>query len=766
MFKCCNCGHEHTSYFKFCPVCGAVQPVQPQPSYTAQPMQPQPTQPKKKKTRIGCIVAPIIAVLLIAAIVLGIIFIPNPLTEMFKKLTPEEMEQQSTLIDYSVIIETVKSCRTDVTAYICDADGDGTDELFINTDYEAAAAKGKKIDYYRLTYAFDPNYSYSADGNHAEKCHIVGASTPYRTIGSGGADVTKGDIGEASVMLSDKHGVVLERGVKNGETAYYKWTNGGWEYIMSNTDDVASLGIKPLNNSSYNYGSVYFEGRNLNEFYSYYLNRGTVNGYFRGQAESDYDYDGKTEYVNVYNGFCDSWTEKASYETVGEDYALTACKNEDFSAAVFFDFGRKAALVHIVSLTGGVNQSNFSDFVINYTSGLMHISYVAAPTSEHSGGYMDRYAALARVEEYREFYDFGNKSDYEIAAKLRAAQLNGMYYGGNSDVRYRMCDISSANGVEMITAALIGNSDSYRFEAWTFYKGRVMPIFSDSYSTSLGGYLTGFDTYYIYPDGGKSKFLCYSQIYDNYLIRYAYGILGFDSNFNATLEKSEALEVDLNSDKASESKFFDNFNSFLRSSTICVDPYFLKGYSVMTSESSADSSNSQFNVDLDNGYDKYLEISNCNTSKSGVVKISSQWLNLREGPSTDYSRVYIDPTDKKSYIKQYKGSTVTVLDTVNTGNKKNPIWVLIQTTYGGTVFQGYSSQKYIELEAKHISVGESFDIDADTNDTGLYWTVNDTSVATIDATNGKIIGKKAGLVMVTVTSSSGLSDTCLIAIDK
>ena len=82
------------------------------------------------------------------------------------------------------------------------------------------------------------------------------------------------------------------------------------------------------------------------------------------------------------------------------------------------------------------------------------------------------------------------------------------------------------------------------------------------------------------------------------------------------------------------------------------------------------------------------------------------------------------------------------------------------------VFQGYSSQKYITLDVKHISVGQSFDIDADTNDWGLSWTVNDKSVATIDAASGVITGQKAGLVMVTVTSKSGLTDTCLIMVDK
>ena len=96
-----------------------------------------------------------------------------------------------------------------------------------------------------------------------------------------------------------------------------------------------------------------------------------------------------------------------------------------------------------------------------------------------------------------------------------------------------------------------------------------------------------------------------------------------------------------------------------------------------------------------------------------------------------------------------------------------PDMVKVRISYNGYVLEGFSTQKYIEISGiKHIDVGDKFNVTVDTNDTGVLFKCNDTSVAEIDSRTGKITAKKAGMVLITVTSDSGLEDSCLIEIDE
>ena len=83
----------------------------------------------------------------------------------------------------------------------------------------------------------------------------------------------------------------------------------------------------------------------------------------------------------------------------------------------------------------------------------------------------------------------------------------------------------------------------------------------------------------------------------------------------------------------------------------------------------------------------------------GFVQINDpkSWLNLREGPGTNYPCVYTEPGNKKSIVKQAQGSPVTILETIETGDAKNPVWVKVRITYAGQEIVGYSSKKYIRV---------------------------------------------------------------------
>ena len=116
-------------------------------------------------------------------------------------------------------------------------------------------------------------------------------------------------------------------------------------------------------------------------------------------------------------------------------------------------------------------------------------------------------------------------------------------------------------------------------------------------------------------------------------------------------------------------------------------------------------------------------------------------------------------------VKQAKHSLVTVIEPYNTNDKKNPVWYKVQISYNNQIFEGYSSQKYIEVEnMTKIKKGDIFNVSISTNDTGAYFTSNDPSVATIDSDSGAIRANKKGIVLITVTTYSGLQDSCLIEI--
>ena len=84
----------------------------------------------------------------------------------------------------------------------------------------------------------------------------------------------------------------------------------------------------------------------------------------------------------------------------------------------------------------------------------------------------------------------------------------------------------------------------------------------------------------------------------------------------------------------------------------------------------------------------------------GFVQIQdpSSWLHLREGPGTEYAKVLLDPADPESYVRQALGSPVTVLETIETGDRENPVWVKIRIRYSDRELIGYSSKTYIRMQ--------------------------------------------------------------------
>ncbi len=157
----------------------------------------------------------------------------------------------------------------------------------------------------------------------------------------------------------------------------------------------------------------------------------------------------------------------------------------------------------------------------------------------------------------------------------------------------------------------------------------------------------------------------------------------------------QTVSYDNNSvDATAISNFFAACNNHLAKGIVIADPYRLKG---------------QMWLD----FCEYGAIPNVSISQSQVqvpategeqlgfvqIKDPKSWLNLREGPGTNYPCVYMEPGNKKSIVKQAQGSPVTILETIETGDAKNPVWVKVRISYAGQEIVGYSSKTYIRTAA-------------------------------------------------------------------
>jgi len=215
--------------------------------------------------------------------------------------------------------------------------------------------------------------------------------------------------------------------------------------------------------------------------------------------------------------------------------------------------------------------------------------------------------------------------------------------------------------------------------------GRLLPA---------GRLLLDNNALYLVKHDGKLHYLRYYQhvgkTYDgNYRTEYEYYLNRYDSSGQYQFVDYEFVSyLDNEKDASLVAEFFRCFNQYLTDTVVIYDPYFLLGQQWLAQEDSSFGTVPETQLPETSGDEKL-----------GFVQIQdpSSFLNLREGPGTDYPTVRMDPNDYNSYIRQALGSPVTILETIETGDEENPVWVKIRIMYQGREFIGYSSMKYIRL---------------------------------------------------------------------
>lgn len=193
--------------------------------------------------------------------------------------------------------------------------------------------------------------------------------------------------------------------------------------------------------------------------------------------------------------------------------------------------------------------------------------------------------------------------------------------------------------------------------------------------------------------GQQSLMTYYQSVYTQGGITttgYDYTVLRIDENAEQEeLEFAYAIHTNQDKDATAVSRFFQKLDRQLDNVVVVWDPYKLAGREWMP----------QAHVQYGTAPQEQEEEQSTDNTQVGFVQIEdpSSWLHLRKGPGVTYDLVLLDPTDPDSFVRQALGSPVTVLETIETGDKDNPVWVKIRITYADREIEGYSSKKYIRL---------------------------------------------------------------------
>lgn len=255
---------------------------------------------------------------------------------------------------------------------------------------------------------------------------------------------------------------------------------------------------------------------------------------------------------------------------------------------------------------------------------------------------------------------------------------------GLQDVFIRSADVADMAGEEHLAVAR--RNGDWVLILFTVQNGHMQVLYMADLSESA---------VYLVEKDGKLCLMVYTQdifTLSNGVVHteYSYNLLRFDAE--GQLQKLDGQRISYNDDDQDATEvaaFFEKLNVYLLKIIVVCDPYQLTGKQWM------DPSQVQHGT----APEEPQQPQEGEKPVMGFVQIQdpSSWLNLREGPGTQYARVLIDPTNPESYVRQAQGAPVTVLETIETDDPENPVWLKIRITYAGREIIGYSSKTYIRI---------------------------------------------------------------------
>ncbi len=261
--------------------------------------------------------------------------------------------------------------------------------------------------------------------------------------------------------------------------------------------------------------------------------------------------------------------------------------------------------------------------------------------------------------------------------------VNFLNLGGYTQAVFKKADISDTPGSELL--CLCQKDGTWCVLVIIFQNG-IPHIVNNIRLDSSAVYLTEID--------GKQAILDYNQFIftttDGYSrTNYHYTIYRYDQNrVYAHIGGDSVGYSDDDKDATEIAAFFQKLNGYLANIIVISDPFRLQGNQWLSPE------------EADHGTPpQEPEPEQAEEYVMGFVQINdpSSWLNLREGPGTEYPCILMDPGNPESFVRQALGSPVTVLETIETGDPENPVWLKIRITYADKIIEGYSSKTYIRL---------------------------------------------------------------------
>lgn len=726
--SCPICNKPFDENVGICPFCGSIAATNLPTTDLSGVANDEDYQAYSKKRRkkalilVTTIILPIVCCLSIITIqLISLIFESNG-----RKYSDSEINEICDVLDYSALASTVEYYSDNITeTYLHDADNDGRKELFMTSYNEIY--EGKPV-----IFAFD-----TADvGTMASATHFGAAGNACITSASNG-------------QLCLKWGY-YSTGITN--VNYEVWTNRGW-YLTDTSSNASDLPNVLNTISHHTLLSRYYNAKNYEDIINAYNKH--LDDYFgirHKYIKEDVDGDGEDEYLFIMSDFGELWAQNLTtsgtdphlmegyingLETIGTTVIYA---DADKDGIVFHTFFTDAT-VYVYTQESGYESDKVtvswenSELLIKFYNEFQQtiLSYFCSQVNVSKANIKNEEQAFDTVSELYIKY-LKNRVYYEVLVKY--------------------ADVCDAPGNELV--CICTEDGISQVDVYAIYCGRIIKLYQQD--------LNQIGAVYLVESDGNQLLLNYTQkvrtnIFFGSETYYKYWLTNFDENYFVCDKDMNTLSIaDSETPVGDDYLFFEKLNEYLDGGFVCVDEYELTGYSVMPNIQTDYS-------ETETG--KYLSISNCNLNKKGKVRVNEDsWLNFREGPAITYNKILTNSANPESFVRQMNGSSVTIIDTSNTGDAENPIWVKIQIKYSDKTLIGYSSQRYIEIaDIKHIAVGETFTIEASTNDDGLHWSSNDDNILTIDSSTGKATGKNKGLVLVSVESESGLNDSCLIMVD-
>ncbi len=380
----------------------------------------------------------------------------------------------------------------------------------------------------------------------------------------------------------------------------------------------------------------------------------------------DVDGDGELETVMVVPGLLDPY--KASYERYRDElwfmedgYASVFPAEHDHTGIVVADVqGDKLKLTAYCALTD-VQLHNST--TVTYRDNCLWLGNTAVYAPE-------RFTTLEELE------DADRNSVYN-------GLVSFLKTGGYTQAVLKKADISDAPGSELLCLC---QKDGQWYVLVIVFQNGIPSALNSINLDSSAVYLTEIE--------GKQAILTYNQFIftstDGYSrTNYYYSVYRYDQNGQYVDMGGDSVGYSDDDQDATEvAEFFQKLNGYLVKIIVISDPFQLQGSQWLAPEQADYGTTPQ-----------EPEPEQAEESVMGFVQINdpSSWLNLREGPGTDYPCILMDPNNPDSFVRQALGSPVTVLETIETGDAENPVWLRIRITYANKIIEGYSSKRYIRL---------------------------------------------------------------------